>query len=224
MRDIMMGALRASLVTWVLCGLAYPLALTGLGQWLMPFQANGSLERKPDGAVIGSRLIGQQWNGPEWFHGRPSVTTSTDPTDPDQDRVRSLQCGKLRRLEPRPGREKPCRTSVCGSQRARGGAAGAGRRHASSGHADDVGLGSRSGYQPGQCGAPSRPRGACARCPAGGHQRAARAPDHRPQSRHLRRATRERSGFESRAATCLSETRLKHRACSCRVVPDRIEP
>jgi K+-transporting ATPase ATPase C chain len=66
----------------VLCGIAYPLALTGLGQWLMPVQANGSLERSPDGAVIGSRLIGQLWNGPEWFHGRPSATTDTDPNDP----------------------------------------------------------------------------------------------------------------------------------------------
>jgi K+-transporting ATPase ATPase C chain len=82
MRDIVMGALRASLVTWVLCGIAYPLALTGLGQWLMPFQANGSLERTPNGIVIGSRLIGQHWNGPEWFHGRPSATTDTDPNDP----------------------------------------------------------------------------------------------------------------------------------------------
>jgi len=82
MRAIMIGALRASLVTWVLCGIAYPLALTSLGQWLMPIQANGSLERNADGIVIGSRLIGQSWNGPEWFHGRPSVTTDTDPNDP----------------------------------------------------------------------------------------------------------------------------------------------
>ena len=82
MRDIMMGALRASLVTWVLCGIAYPLVLTGLGQWLMPVQANGSLERIPDGMVIGSRLIGQAWSGPQWFHGRPSTTTGTDPNDP----------------------------------------------------------------------------------------------------------------------------------------------
>jgi len=82
MRDIVTGAIRASLVTWLLCGLAYPLALTGLGQWLMPFQANGSLERNPDGAVIGSRLIGQAWNGPQWFHGRPSATTDIDPNDP----------------------------------------------------------------------------------------------------------------------------------------------
>jgi K+-transporting ATPase ATPase C chain len=78
----MITALRASLVTWVLCGIAYPLALTGLGQWLMPFQANGSLERNPDGDIIGSRLIGQAWNGPQWFHGRPSATTDADPNDP----------------------------------------------------------------------------------------------------------------------------------------------
>lgn len=84
MRDIMMAALRASLVTWVLCGIAYPLALTGLGQGLMPVQANGSLETSPDGTVIGSRLIGQAWNGPEWFHGRPSATTDTDPQDPSK--------------------------------------------------------------------------------------------------------------------------------------------
>ena len=84
MRDIMISAVRASLVTWVLCGLAYPLVLTGLGQWLMPSQANGSLARNPGGTVIGSRLIGQLWNGPEWFHGRPSATTDTDPSDPSK--------------------------------------------------------------------------------------------------------------------------------------------
>lgn len=82
MRNVMISALRASLVTWVLCGIAYPLALTGLGQWLMPVQANGSLERSPDGTVIGSRLIGQFWNGPEWFHGRPSATSDADSNDP----------------------------------------------------------------------------------------------------------------------------------------------
>jgi len=78
----MMSSLRAALITGLLCGLIYPLALTGLGQWLFPFQANGSLERGPAGAIIGSRLIGQQWNGPEWFHGRPSATMASDPSDP----------------------------------------------------------------------------------------------------------------------------------------------
>jgi len=84
MRTIMVTALRASVVTWVLCGLIYPLALTGLGQWLMPVQANGSLLRDADGTVIGSLLIGQYWTGPEWFHGRPSATTDVDPNDPSK--------------------------------------------------------------------------------------------------------------------------------------------
>ena len=82
MRDILLSALRASLVTWVLCGSIYPLTLTGLGQWLLPFQANGSLLRNPEGTVIGSRLVGQRWDGPGWFHGRPSATIDTDPNDP----------------------------------------------------------------------------------------------------------------------------------------------
>jgi K+-transporting ATPase ATPase C chain len=81
MRDLILGALRASLVTLVLCGLVYPLALVGLGQALLPFQANGSLVRDAQGTVIGSRLIGQDWAGPEWFHGRPSATTAADPDD-----------------------------------------------------------------------------------------------------------------------------------------------
>jgi len=82
MLSIMMSSLRASLVAWLLCGVIYPLALTGLGQWMFPFQANGSLERGQEGTIIGSRLIGQQWNGPGWFHGRPSATTASDPSDP----------------------------------------------------------------------------------------------------------------------------------------------
>ncbi|MBV8192211.1 MAG: potassium-transporting ATPase subunit KdpC [Alphaproteobacteria bacterium] len=78
MRDIFLGATRASLVTLVLCGLMYPLVLVGLGQTFLPFQANGSLLRDAQGTVIGSHLIGQDWTGPEWFHGRPSATTAAN--------------------------------------------------------------------------------------------------------------------------------------------------
>ncbi len=81
MLEVLSGALRASVVTFILCGLAYPLAVTGLGQWLMPYQANGSLIVGDDGTVLGSRLIGQQWSDPQWFHGRPSATTAADPND-----------------------------------------------------------------------------------------------------------------------------------------------
>jgi K+-transporting ATPase ATPase C chain len=82
MFDVLVPALRASLLLWALLGLIYPLAVTGLAQILFPDEANGSLIRSADGTVIGSRLIGQQWTGPEWFHGRPSATTGSDPNDP----------------------------------------------------------------------------------------------------------------------------------------------
>ena len=81
MLDIVSGAVRASLVTFALCGFAYPLAVTVLGQWLLPFQANGSLVADARGTVLGSQLIGQLWSGPQWFHGRPSATTDVDPND-----------------------------------------------------------------------------------------------------------------------------------------------
>jgi potassium-transporting ATPase KdpC subunit len=84
MGRVLLPALRVAVVTWVLCGLAYPVAVTGLGQWLLPFQANGSLEKSGAGVVLGSRLIGQEWSEPQWFRGRPSATTGTDPHDPEK--------------------------------------------------------------------------------------------------------------------------------------------
>lgn len=65
-------AIRLLLTLSVLTGLMYPLTVTGIAQILLPFQANGSLVVK-DGKVIGSRLIGQKFSGPEYFHGRPSA-------------------------------------------------------------------------------------------------------------------------------------------------------
>src|SRR5208283_873497 len=81
MVQFLVPALRASVLLCLLLGLVYPLSVTGLAQLFFPYQANGSLIEK-DGRVIGSRLIGQQWSGAEWFHGRPSATTDTDPQDP----------------------------------------------------------------------------------------------------------------------------------------------
>jgi len=84
MRDLIAGAFRFSLVTWLLCGIVYPLAVNGFAQALFPAQANGSLARAPDGTVIGSYRIGQNWTGPRWFHGRPSATLGAAPNNPDK--------------------------------------------------------------------------------------------------------------------------------------------
>ncbi len=64
-------AIRFTLVTTVIFGLAYPLVITGLSQWLFPHQANGSLIIL-DGKIIGSQLIGQTFSSNRYFHARPS--------------------------------------------------------------------------------------------------------------------------------------------------------
>jgi len=64
----------------LITGLIYPLAMTGLAQVLFPSQANGSMIMR-DGKVIGSALIGQQFNDDKYFHGRPSATNTPDPKD-----------------------------------------------------------------------------------------------------------------------------------------------
>jgi K+-transporting ATPase ATPase C chain len=62
-----------TIVTTVLLGLIYPLVVTGLAQVIFPDKANGQLLKRADGTVVGSRIIGQPFAGPGYFHSRPSA-------------------------------------------------------------------------------------------------------------------------------------------------------
>ncbi len=75
-------AIRATVVTLVLTGILYPLMMTGLAQGLFPDRANGSLVKDDHGHVVGSSLIGQNFNQPAYFRPRPSAAGDKgyDPT------------------------------------------------------------------------------------------------------------------------------------------------
>jgi potassium-transporting ATPase KdpC subunit len=65
-------AVMMTIVTTMVFGLAYPLAMTAVAQILFPEKANGQLVER-GGRVIGSRIVGQSFSSAGYFHGRPSA-------------------------------------------------------------------------------------------------------------------------------------------------------
>jgi K+-transporting ATPase ATPase C chain len=81
MKKNLLISLWFTLATTVIFGLIYPLAITGFSQLLFPGKANGQLIER-NGKLIGSRIIGQAFTGPGYFHSRPSAAGTGNGYDP----------------------------------------------------------------------------------------------------------------------------------------------
>lgn len=80
MKKNLITAIAMTIATTVLLGIIYPLIVTGLAQVLFPHKANGQLI-EANGKLIGSRIIGQAFTGPGYFHSRlSSAGNGYDPT------------------------------------------------------------------------------------------------------------------------------------------------
>ncbi|MBZ5645931.1 MAG: potassium-transporting ATPase subunit KdpC [Acidobacteriia bacterium] len=72
MKKNLITAVLMTIATTILLGIIYPLVVTGIAKVLFPDKAGGQLIQR-DGRIIGSRIIGQPFTGPGYFHSRPSA-------------------------------------------------------------------------------------------------------------------------------------------------------
>jgi K+-transporting ATPase ATPase C chain len=111
MRAHLRPALVLLVALSVITGVVYPLVVTGIAQAVFPRQANGSLIVR-DGKPVGSSLIGQPFDDPKYFWGRPSATTpfaynagsssgsNLSPTNPDLVKAVQGRVDALRAADP----------------------------------------------------------------------------------------------------------------------------
>lgn len=111
----MRAQFRTSVITLalftLLTGLIYPVAVTGIAQWIFPHQANGSLVIR-DNQLIGSDLIGQSFTAPKYFWSRPSATapypynaaassgSNLGPTNPALEQAVQARVNALQAADP----------------------------------------------------------------------------------------------------------------------------
>jgi K+-transporting ATPase ATPase C chain len=97
---VWLTALRFTVVTAILLGLAYPLLVTGIAGVVFPHQAAGSLVLK-DGQVIGSELLAQSFTSDRYFHPRPSAagTNGYDATSSGGSNLAQSNKALVKRLQ-----------------------------------------------------------------------------------------------------------------------------
>jgi K+-transporting ATPase ATPase C chain len=112
-------SLRVTLITLLLTGLAYPLAMTGAAQLLASHRASGSLVTDEQGRVVGSELIGQPFASPGYLQPRPSAAgekgwdaagssgSNLGPTSAALRRRVEAEAARLRRENPAAPAEVP---------------------------------------------------------------------------------------------------------------------
>lgn len=93
-------ALLMLLVTTVVTGVVYPLVVTAVAQVAFPYQANGSLIRDESFRPIGSELIGQPFDAPEYFWGRLSATSPVPYTAFNKEKLTGSSGSNLGPLNP----------------------------------------------------------------------------------------------------------------------------
>lgn len=118
MLTMVRNAVMSLILFTLLTGIIYPLAVTGLAQTIFPHKANGSIITK-NGKAVGSALLGQQFEDPKYFWGRPSATTpypynggsssgsNLGPNNPDLIKAAQARIQALRTADPGNGAKIP---------------------------------------------------------------------------------------------------------------------